>query len=203
MKFSLVVTSPGKMQGKALPINIPKFVIGRDSRCHLRPASALISNRHCLISILGEKIYVKDLDSTNGTFVNGNKVAGDMELEDHDQLVVGPITFEARIERQPAVDQPTPLPAAKPAAAPPQEEDEAASLLLSLPEGTNGSPSDMGSTTDPEGIPTGSTVVEALKVPSAQLDETDKAKKYEKVKQAQADTSTAASAILTKYLRRR
>ena len=47
MKLSLLVLTPGKMEGKSIPITIPQFVIGRDPQCNLRPASALISKRHC------------------------------------------------------------------------------------------------------------------------------------------------------------
>ena len=46
MKLSLVVAS-GVHEGKAIPITVPQFVIGRDPQCQLRPASPAISKRHC------------------------------------------------------------------------------------------------------------------------------------------------------------
>jgi hypothetical protein len=49
MKLSLVVLTPGKMEGKSIPITLSQFLIGRDPQCHLRPASALVSKRHCAL----------------------------------------------------------------------------------------------------------------------------------------------------------
>src|SRR5690348_15369570 len=49
MKLSLLVMTPGKQEGKALEIKLSQFVVGRDPQCHLRPASPLISKRHCAI----------------------------------------------------------------------------------------------------------------------------------------------------------
>jgi hypothetical protein len=45
MKLSLIVLTPGKMEGKTIPIRLPQFLIGRDPQCHLRSASSLISKR--------------------------------------------------------------------------------------------------------------------------------------------------------------
>src|SRR5262249_42642836 len=60
MKLSLIVLTPGKSEGQAIPINLSQFVIGRDAQCHLRPASALISKRHCAVLVRGDKAFVRD-----------------------------------------------------------------------------------------------------------------------------------------------
>jgi len=70
MKISLVVLSTGSAAGKALPINAAQFIIGRDPGCNLRPASAMISKRHCAVIVKNNQVFVRDFDSTNGTFVN-------------------------------------------------------------------------------------------------------------------------------------
>ena len=74
MKLALVVMTPGKMEGKAIPITLSQFVIGRDPQCHLRPASAVISKRHCALLIKGEKVFVRDFESTNGTYLDGQPI---------------------------------------------------------------------------------------------------------------------------------
>ena len=56
MKLSLVVMTPGKMEGKAIAITLPQFVIGRDPQCQLRPASPVISKRHCAILVKDGKL---------------------------------------------------------------------------------------------------------------------------------------------------
>ena len=67
MKLSLVVKAAGAQEGKVLPISLSQFVIGRDPQCHLRPASPMISKRHCAIVQRDGKVFIQDFGSTNGT----------------------------------------------------------------------------------------------------------------------------------------
>src|SRR5437773_4550316 len=97
MKLSLVVLTEGKSEGKVIPITLSQFLIGRDPQCQLRPASALISKRHCAVLVRNGRVYVRDFDSTNGTFVNEKPVKGEAELQDADQLKVGPLDFRVKI----------------------------------------------------------------------------------------------------------
>jgi len=46
-------------------------IVGRDESCDLVVESSQISRRHCLLDITARGLFVRDLDSTNGTFVNG------------------------------------------------------------------------------------------------------------------------------------
>jgi pSer/pThr/pTyr-binding forkhead associated (FHA) protein len=118
MKLQLVVMTPGKTEGKAIPITLSQFLIGRDPQCHLRPASAVISKRHCALLTRGEEVFLRDFDSTNGTFVNDQPVKGEVQLHDNDQLKVGPLLFRVKLEATVAVNEPTPVPPTKvPAAA--------------------------------------------------------------------------------------
>jgi predicted component of type VI protein secretion system len=98
MKLRLVVQTEGKMQGQGIDVKLAQFVIGRDPQCHLRPASPLISKRHCAIVQRDGKAFVHDFDSTNGTFLNDAPVKGEVQLSDGDKLKVGPILFEVRLE---------------------------------------------------------------------------------------------------------
>src|SRR5215467_6865446 len=98
MKLSLVVLTAGKQEGKILPIALSQFVIGRDPQCQLRPASALISKRHCALIQREGKAFVRDFDSTNGTFVNNEQVKGEIELHNGDQLKIGPLMFTVLLE---------------------------------------------------------------------------------------------------------
>src|SRR5437763_8815097 len=98
MKLSLVVLTSGKQEGKTLPIVLSQFLIGRDPQCHLRPASAIISKRHCAILVKDGKVTVRDFNSTNGTFVNNEPIKGEREIHEGDSLRVGPLTFQVSIE---------------------------------------------------------------------------------------------------------
>lgn len=221
MKLSLVV-GQGAAKGKLIPISLPQFVIGRDSKCHLRPVSQTISKRHCELHIRDGKAFAKDLGSTNGTFINEVQLKGERELHDGDVLKVGPLDFGVRIEVEAAVEAqvesptqveketqvppppPPPKAPAKPAAAPkaPAEaeakgealDDEAVgSLLLELTGGEDASPNDSLS---------GSTIMEML-VPQA---EDEKKQPYRpqinKAASNTDNTSSAAKLILEKYRRR-
>jgi len=219
MKLSLVVQTAGKSEGKIIPITLAQFVIGRDPDCQLRPASALISKRHCALLVRGGKVFIRDFDSTNGTFVNNEPVKGERELRHQDKLKAGPLLFEVRIEASPVVNKPTPVPANKPTAArtpaekaaaekpapakTPAEveagdDESVAAMLLALQDDGDSS----GSTGIPE-VPEGSTVMEIMtpKLPEEGGDQGKPGEKKPAPKTAE-NTSTAAKAILEKYMRR-
>jgi predicted component of type VI protein secretion system len=197
MKLALVVMTPGKMEGKAIPITLSQFVIGRDPQCHLRPASQVISKRHCAILIKGEKAFVQDFESTNGTLLNDQPVKGEVEIQNADVLKVGPIAFAVNLEAAPVpVNKPTPVPAVKQAAAS-NDDDEAAAMLLSLQDdGDTGTASGLTSE-----VPEGSTVMD-LPAPLAEGGDAAKNKGQTKPAVPTGDTRTAAKSILEKYMRR-
>jgi pSer/pThr/pTyr-binding forkhead associated (FHA) protein len=204
MKLSLVVTSPGKSQGKVIPITLSQFLIGRDPQCHLRPASPLISNRHCALLVRNGKAFLRDFDSTNGSFINDEQVKGEKELCNEDRLKIGPITFGVRLEVSVPVNKPTPVPQEAAAPVDAARDDEAiAHMLLSLQDDGATSSHPVGD----DGIPQGSTVFE-VPGPGAQAgtaDPSDAAKpdpKNKDTKRPSGNTSTAAKAILEKYTRR-
>src|SRR5437588_12312868 len=98
MKLTLTVLTPGKGEGKVIPIPTFPFIIGRDPQCHLRPASPVISKRHCSLQSRGGKFFVNDFDSTNGTFVNDKQIKGEVEIRHEDRLQVGPLAFLVNLE---------------------------------------------------------------------------------------------------------
>lgn len=202
MKLSLEVLTPGKGQGKHIPITLPQFLIGRDPQCHLRPVSAAVSKRHCAIMLRNGKIFVRDFESTNGTFINDEAVKGERELRDRDRLKVGPLLFQVHSEETAGTGKPTPPPASKSAET--TEDDSAAAMLLAIQDdATTGA---AGGEVDSQGVPTGSTVMEIItpsEVSPEQAAENEKAKKTPGSKNpGTGNTSTAAKAILEKYMRR-
>ena len=73
-----------------------KTVIGRETKCDLRIAMPSVSGQHCVISLEDEKLRLTDLNSSQGTFHNGDRVDA-AELAHEDTLTVGPVTFEVRV----------------------------------------------------------------------------------------------------------
>jgi len=87
--FLIIIT--GSAQGKTIPIdkNGPT-VIGRDPSLDVVFDSNECSRRHSKIYISESGIvYVEDLGSTNGTFVNGRKIDAPHGLEDGDRINIG------------------------------------------------------------------------------------------------------------------
>ena len=114
MKVTLVVAS-GAHQGKIIPITGSQFLIGRDTQCHLRPASQAISKRHCGVLVRDGKVYIQDFGSTNGTTVNEEVLKDSvLAVEDGTTLKLGPLDFVVRIEMQVPDPDGTPLPANTP-----------------------------------------------------------------------------------------
>lgn len=166
MKLSLVVQNAGKASGQIIPITLAQFTIGRDPQCNLRPGSALISKRHCAILVRQGQVFLRDFDSTNGTFLNDEPVKGEVAVKNEDVLKVGPLQFKVAIEASKVSPAKTAEPQVASAALKPtkvpsetQADDDIAAMLLSLP----GEESTDVSTGAGEGdIPSGSTVMDLM-----------------------------------------
>jgi pSer/pThr/pTyr-binding forkhead associated (FHA) protein len=210
MKLSLVVAE-GAHKGKVIPISLAQFLIGRDPQCHLRPASSMISKRHCALLVRNGKVLVRDFSSTNGTFVNDEKVEGEADLNNDDQLKIGPLLFFVKLETTVSVDKPTPVPPTTvrpdPKIVGSGDDDESiAAMLLDVQE--DGGKAVSAGLLGGDGVPTGSTVLDAV-VPSAEdttqgpgTEEKPGLSKKQPAKPAMGNTSAAAKAILDKYTRR-
>lgn len=217
MKLSLVVMNAGKSAGQVIPINLAQFVIGRDAQCNLRPGSALISKRHCAILVRNGEVFVRDFESTNGTFVNDSPLKGETVVKNGDVLKAGPLHFRIAIEgvAKPASKTPTPAPASpkKPTPLAPNRgshDEDAAALLLGMEDET-----DFGAR-DESGVPEGSTVMDVpinlpgtedtatvkMPAPGATPAASGSAKPEEKKKIEVGTAQAAAKAILEKFNRR-
>ncbi|HEX4149145.1 MAG TPA: FHA domain-containing protein, partial [Pirellulales bacterium] len=84
----------GKNAGQELPVAGSRFVIGRGEGCQLRAKSPIIAERHCELELAPGLVRLHDLGSSEGTFVNDQRVSGSRDLKIGDQLRVGPLTFE-------------------------------------------------------------------------------------------------------------
>jgi hypothetical protein len=88
----------GGQQGLEIPVNKQLFRIGRRPDCDLQLASHVVSGHHCLIQKRSAGVILKDLQSSNGTFLNGERLdEADVELNDQDTIRVGHFLFEIRI----------------------------------------------------------------------------------------------------------
>jgi hypothetical protein len=73
-------------------------LIGRSAECNLRIASKEVSRKHCRITLSDDGVMVRDLGSSNGTFVNGYKLDADTDytIAPDSELSVGGVRFVVR-----------------------------------------------------------------------------------------------------------
>lgn len=93
MEVQLVVVR-GKPEGRVIPLVGPSFKIGRDETCQLRLIGDRISREHAEFTLTADALFVRDLGSREGTFVNGKALTTEpCRLKDHDLVRVGDLTF--------------------------------------------------------------------------------------------------------------
>jgi hypothetical protein len=102
----LVILTQG-MTDRAHELKADRTTIGRVEDNSFQIAEPSVSSHHCEVLLRGTEIVIKDLDSTNGTFINGEKIAEKVLLPGQ-TLRLGNI--ELRLD--------TPAPAGTPAFAP-------------------------------------------------------------------------------------
>jgi pSer/pThr/pTyr-binding forkhead associated (FHA) protein len=79
----------GKYQGGEFPLKGDKqLIIGRSSELDIVLVEDMVSRKHAKITLQAGKISIEDLGSTNGTFVNGEKVKTS-RLKEGDRILVG------------------------------------------------------------------------------------------------------------------
>jgi pSer/pThr/pTyr-binding forkhead associated (FHA) protein len=67
-------------------------MVGRHPQCDVRLDSPRVSSRHCIISVEGGEVVVRDLGSTNGTRINGRLVESG-RLSRGDELSIAHIRY--------------------------------------------------------------------------------------------------------------
>src|ERR1700754_801735 len=88
-RFALRFIS-GKYQGGEFPLRMNReIIIGRSSDLDMVLVEDMVSRRHAKISSTEGEVYIQDMGSTNGTFVNGEKIAGRALLHEGDRILVG------------------------------------------------------------------------------------------------------------------
>ncbi len=78
-------------------------VIGRSDGAALKIRHGLISRRHCRLELREEVVWIEDLGSSNGTYVNGVRLQSPHPLRHGDNICVGNIVFRLELlEGEPA-----------------------------------------------------------------------------------------------------
>jgi pSer/pThr/pTyr-binding forkhead associated (FHA) protein len=79
----------GKYQGGEFPLpNNKEIIVGRSSDLDMVLVEDMVSRRHAKFTVTGDQIFIQDLGSTNGTFVNGEKIKR-ARLQEGDRILIG------------------------------------------------------------------------------------------------------------------
>ena len=83
-----VITPVGDME-----LGSGSLLIGRLPECDVLLSDTLVSRMHARISVQGDSVVVEDLHSTNGVYVNGQRVGHSTVLCEGDRILIGTIEF--------------------------------------------------------------------------------------------------------------
>jgi pSer/pThr/pTyr-binding forkhead associated (FHA) protein len=101
-----LIIEKGPTKARTIRLRSETTIVGRQEGCGLRIPSATVSRRHCRLCFQNGYLTVDDLDSANGTLLNGQQTAGKQVVRPGDRLEIGPLVFlveyqltQAAIER--------------------------------------------------------------------------------------------------------
>jgi pSer/pThr/pTyr-binding forkhead associated (FHA) protein len=83
--------------GKIFQLPAAITIIGRRPDCDLCIPLKEISRRHCELELRSGLLKLRDLGSSNGTYLNGQKIEQEAEINTGDTIKIGPITFSIQI----------------------------------------------------------------------------------------------------------
>jgi pSer/pThr/pTyr-binding forkhead associated (FHA) protein len=86
---------------KVFPLRGKATTLGRGVDCDLCIPLHVVSRKHCQLSLEPNALKIRDLKSSNGTFVNGSKIDGETVAMPGDRIQVGPLIFTLQIDGQP------------------------------------------------------------------------------------------------------
>src|SRR5262245_33935172 len=88
MSFALKFIS-GKYKDGQFPLEEGRVIhVGRSSEVEMVLVEEMVSRRHARLELRGDVIFVEDLESTNGTFVNGERIAK-AQIGESDRILIG------------------------------------------------------------------------------------------------------------------
>jgi CheY-like chemotaxis protein len=93
----LAVNQDDALSDHGIPIGHFPFVIGRHPECDHVLDHPLISRWHCAFIVKGGEVWIRDLGSRNGTFLNRQRVTEPQSVWDEDLLKLACLFFQVRL----------------------------------------------------------------------------------------------------------
>jgi uncharacterized RDD family membrane protein YckC len=80
-----------KYEGKEIEIGDGIYILGRSKDCDIKFQNESVSRKHARLAIIKDKIFVEDLGSSNGSFLNGKLIRGETLVKPEDRLHFGKV----------------------------------------------------------------------------------------------------------------
>jgi DNA-binding winged helix-turn-helix (wHTH) protein len=81
---------------ETLPLYYGEHLAGRDAECAVVIDAGTVSRRHARITVASDTATIEDLESTNGTYVNGSRISGPTRVGPGDELSLGSEVLQVR-----------------------------------------------------------------------------------------------------------
>jgi DNA-binding winged helix-turn-helix (wHTH) protein len=88
---------------QSLPLTDGEHIAGRDAECSLVVDGTTVSRRHARITVARAAATIEDLDSTNGTYVNGARISAPTPLAPGDRFALGSEVLRVRLRSSSAL----------------------------------------------------------------------------------------------------
>ena len=125
----LVILTQGlPVTGRAHELNVDPTTIGRVEDNLFQIAEPSVSSHHCEVHLRGSEVLIRDLNSTNGTFINGEKVTESI-LKPGQTLRLGNVELKLDTAGAPAVSAPAASAASAASAPAPKRQSEGTMVM--------------------------------------------------------------------------
>ncbi|MGC4068525.1 MAG: FHA domain-containing protein [Polyangiaceae bacterium] len=91
-----------RYRGTRFPIRRGEYILGRSPYCSIVVSNALASRQHCAVRLTSEGLVIVDLNSRNGTLVNGKRLEGERLIVPGDVIRIGSDSIEVLMAESPA-----------------------------------------------------------------------------------------------------
>jgi DNA-binding winged helix-turn-helix (wHTH) protein len=88
---------------QSFPLSDGEHIAGRDAECSLLIDGTTVSRRHARITVASGAATIEDLDSTNGTYVNGTRISALTRLVPGDEFALGSEVLRVRLRSSSAL----------------------------------------------------------------------------------------------------
>lgn len=85
MENLIILADSGPLKGLQWPVN-SELIIGREDSCEIVIPDRQISRRHARIYLSTEGVFLEDLGSKNGTYLNSQRIVGSQQLHEGDEI---------------------------------------------------------------------------------------------------------------------